>query len=94
MKNKIQGLIYDIVASTRFQVSISIIIVINVISMAFEYYHQPDYYDNIFTIINTVFVTIYGLEIIFKMIGMRQHFFRNPWNVLEFLITILCTIGM
>ncbi len=61
--------------------------------MAFEYYNEPANYENIFNVVNTVFVTIFGLEIVFKLIGMRQHFFRSTWNVFDLLITIVCLIG-
>ena len=71
----------------------SILVLLNLISMAFEYYNQPVTNENIFNIISTVFATVFSLEMIFKLIGLKQHFFRNMWNVYDLLVTIICLIG-
>ena len=40
--------------------------------MAIEYFAQPIYNENILNIINTIFVTVYGLEMVFKLIGLNS----------------------
>ena len=68
---KIHRFVYDIIISTEFHVSISVVVVLYIASLAFEYYNQPKHYDKISNILNSTFVTIFGLEIIFKLIGLR-----------------------
>ena len=68
-------------------------IILNMISLTIEFYGQPTYFENIYNLINTVFVTIFSAENIFKLVAMRHHFFRSIWNVFDFLVTIACLIG-
>jgi hypothetical protein len=64
------------------------------IALSFEYFNQPSYYANVFSLVNTVFMTIFAADIIFKLIALKQHFFRNIEHVFDFLVTILCLIGI
>jgi hypothetical protein len=84
-----QRFVYDIIISKNFHVAISIVVVLNIISLAFEYYNQSTHYNVILNILNSTFATIFGLEIIFKLIGFRQHFFLDMWNVYDLLVTTI-----
>ncbi len=77
------------VASPKFEISITIVIALNMIIIAVEYFNQPLKTENIINVINTIFVTLYGLETLFKLIGLRLHFFRNAWNIFDLIINIL-----
>jgi len=59
---------------------------------AVEYYNEGTQYGNIVNVMNTIFVTIYGLESVFKLIGLRLHFFRDKWNIFDLSINILSII--
>ena len=78
--------------SSKFEVSITIIIALNMILNAFEYYNEGIQNENIANVINTIFVTIYGLESLFKLVGLRMHFFRDKWNIFDLLINVLSII--
>jgi len=92
LKNKIQAFVFDMVASSKFEISITIIIVLNMILNAAEYFNEGLEYENIVNVVNTIFVTLYGLESLFKIIGLRLHFFRDYWNIFDLLINILSVI--
>jgi voltage-gated cation channel len=59
---------------------------------AVEYFNEGIEYENIVNVVNTIFVTLYGLESLFKIIGLRLHFFRDYWNIFDLLINILSII--
>ena len=59
---------------------------------AVEYFNEGLEYENIVNVVNTIFVTLYGLESLFKIIGLRLHFFRDYWNIFDLLINILSII--
>ena len=44
-------------------------------------------------IVNIIFTTIFTLEALVKIIGLRWHYFRRPWNVFDFIIVILSIVG-
>ena len=80
------------VASPKFEISITIVIALNMFVIGFEYYGITMQQGNIISVVNTIFVTIYGLETIFKIIGLRFHFFRSLWNIFDLFINILSII--
>ena len=44
-------------------------------------------------IVNIIFTTIFTLEAVVKIIGLRWHYFRRAWNVFDFIIVVLSIIG-
>lgn len=83
---------YDLIFSVKFHVIMSAVLFLNLFTLALEHYNQSDNYNQILNIIDTFFVTIFGLEILLQLFALRQHFFRNMWNVYSLLVTILCLI--
>lgn len=69
------------------------IIALNMVALSVEYYGQSQSYENVLNVINTIFVTVYALEIVFKIIGLRQHFFRDFWNVFDLLVSLFAIFG-
>ena len=65
---KIQAFVFDMVASSKFEISITIIIALNMVLNAVEYFNEGLEYENIVNVVNTIFVTLYGLESLFKII--------------------------
>jgi hypothetical protein len=80
------------VVSPKFEISITMVIMINMIILSLDYYNSPKSYSNALNIINTMFITIYGLESFFKIVALRMHFFRNEWNIFDLIINILSII--
>lgn len=83
------GFVYDMVMSPKFEISITIVILLNMFVLGFRYFQNPLIQTNSINVVNTIFVTVYGLESIFKMAGLRFHFFRNSWNIFDLIINIL-----
>jgi hypothetical protein len=49
---------------------------------------------NAFQIINYVFMVIFTLEAIFKLIAMGKLYFRDSWNVFDFVVVVLSILVM
>ena len=77
------------ISSPKFELAITLVLILNMFVIAVEYYNESNAYNNIINVINTIFVTIYGLESLFKLVGLRLHFFRDMWNVFDLFINIL-----
>ncbi|KAK3600469.1 hypothetical protein CHS0354_013028 [Potamilus streckersoni] len=93
-KNKIQCIFYDVAQSSKFEVCIILIIFGNMIVMAVEHYNQTQSVSDALDIMNILFVTIFTLEAIVKIIGLRWHYFRQPWNVFDIIIVLLSIMGI
>ena len=93
LQNRIQGFFFDISISSKFELAIVFLIFLNMASMGIEHYNQSQTITDVMEIINIIFTTIFTLEAIVKIIGLRWHYFRRAWNVYDFIIVILSIIG-
>ncbi|XP_041373843.1 sodium channel protein 1 brain-like [Gigantopelta aegis] len=91
-KLKCQAFFFDIASSTKFELLIVLIIFLNMIVMAIDHYNESDYIVEILNILNVVFTSIFTLEAIIKLIGLRWHYFRQAWNVFDFIIVVLSIV--
>lgn len=66
----------------------------NMIVMGVEHYKQSDLVTDILQIMNIIFTTIFTLEAAIKITGLRLHYFRQPWNVFDFVVVVLSILGI
>ncbi|XP_004642272.1 sodium channel protein type 10 subunit alpha [Octodon degus] len=90
--NKYQGFIFDIVTRQAFDVSIMVLICLNMITMMVETDSQTMEKTIILGKINQFFVAVFTGECVMKMLALRQYYFTNGWNVFD-LIVVLLSIG-
>jgi len=92
-QNALQGIFYDIANSSKFELCIVIIIFLNMIQMAVDHYGQTQTVTDILDMLNILFVVIFTLESIVKIIGLRWHYFMMPWNIFDFIVVIISLLG-
>lgn len=88
-----QCFFFDVSMSSKFEFAIVVLIFLNMISMAQEHYQQSQAYTDTLDIMNIIFTTIFTLEALVKIFGMRWHYLRRPWNVFDLIVVILSVIG-
>ena len=93
LQNKYQGFIFDVVSKQAFDVSIMILICLNMITMMVETDDQSQEKVNILHKINMLFVAIFTGECIIKMLALRHYYFTNGWNIFDFVVVILSIVG-
>lgn len=59
------------------------------LTMAFETHNQDILTVGILNAFNDYFTAMYALECLIKIIGLRQHYFKIPWNVFDFILVLL-----
>ncbi|XP_074982119.1 sodium channel protein type 5 subunit alpha-like isoform X10 [Caretta caretta] len=91
--NKYQGFIFDIVSKQAFDVSIMILICLNMVTMMVETDDQSLDKVNILHKINMLFVAIFTAECSIKMLALRHYYFTNGWNIFDFVVVILSIVG-
>ena len=84
---------FDISTSTKFEISIAIVILCNMITMAFDHWEMQDAWTYSLFCLNIMFTTIYTLEAIVKIIGLRQQYFLYGWNLFDFFIVVVSIAG-
>ena len=78
-----------------FDTFIMLCIISNTFILGFNWYMQPENYDLPIMIINYIFMFIFTVEAIMKIIAARRAYFREAWNQFDFTVvffTILILI--
>ncbi|XP_048366459.1 sodium channel protein type 5 subunit alpha-like [Sphaerodactylus townsendi] len=88
-QNYCQGLLFDIISKKAFDIFILSLIFLNVVVMAVEHEGQGEETEKLLSKINVVFVTIFTGECLMKMFALRHYYFRDSWNIFDFVIVIL-----
>ncbi|CAH1186251.1 unnamed protein product [Phyllotreta striolata] len=92
--NQCLAMFYDLSNSRRFEIAIFVLIFLNMLTMGIEHYGQPHAVFFVLEVSNAFFTTVFGLEAIVKIIGLRYHYFTVPWNVFDFLLVLASILGI
>ncbi|XP_077304047.1 sodium channel protein type 2 subunit alpha-like isoform X3 [Lithobates pipiens] len=92
--NKYQGFVFDIVTRQAFDITIMILICLNMVTMMIETDEQSQDMENYLYWINMVFIVLFTGEFIMKLISLRQYYFTIGWNIFDFVVVILSIVGM
>uniref|UniRef100_A0A674H1B1 Sodium channel protein n=1 Tax=Taeniopygia guttata TaxID=59729 RepID=A0A674H1B1_TAEGU len=92
--NKLQGLVFDIVTQQLFDITVMVLICLNMVTMMIETDDQTELKQNILYWINFVFVVLFTGECVFKIFSLRYYYFTIGWNIFDFVVVILSIIGM
>lgn len=72
---------------------IMLFIALNMIVMSLESYHQTELVDMILERLNLFFIVLFTAECFMKLFALRMYYFREPWNVFDFVVVILSCAG-
>ncbi|XP_025154885.1 sodium channel protein 60E isoform X2 [Harpegnathos saltator] len=92
--NQFLAMFYDLSNSRRFEIAIFVLIFLNMLTMGIEHYNQPHPVFFVLEVSNAFFTTVFGLEAIVKIIGLRYHYFTVPWNLFDFLLVLASILGI
>jgi len=92
-QNKFQGMVFDFVTKQAFDISIMILICLNMVTMMVETDDQSEDMENILYWINLVFIVLFTGEFVLKLISLRHYYFTIGWNIFDFVVVILSIVG-
>ena len=93
---------YYLVTSTKFEVTIMVIIMLNMVQMGSDWFEpnpewagfMPGYKDGM-QIINYIFFGLYVVEMFLKWVGLGvNQYFKNYWNMFDFCLVIISLIDV
>ncbi|KAL8164865.1 UNVERIFIED_CONTAM: hypothetical protein K2H54_012010 [Gekko kuhli] len=87
--NKYQGFIFDFISKKAFDIFILSLILLNVVVMAVEHEDETEETKSLLKNLNTFFVSIFTGECLMKIFAFRHYYFRNGWNIFDFVVVIL-----
>ncbi|XP_040296914.1 sodium channel protein type 2 subunit alpha-like [Bufo bufo] len=92
--NKYQGFVFDLVTRQAFDITIMILICLNMVTMMIETDEQSQDMENNLYWINMVFIVLFTSEFVLKLISLRYYYFTIGWNIFDFVVVILSIVGM
>lgn len=86
-------MLYDLVTKQAFDITIMILICLNMVTMMVETDDQSQLKVDILYNINMIFIVIFTGECVLKMLALRQYYFTVGWNIFDFVVVILSIVG-
>lgn len=93
LQNKIQGMVFDFVTQQVFDISIMILICLNMVTMMVETDDQSDETELVLYWVNFIFIVVFTTEFLLKLFALRHYYFTNGWNIFDVVVVILSIVG-
>lgn len=84
----LQYKIWTLVMSKRFDAVILVLIALNTGVLITQHYKQPEYFQDIVMYLNIGFTVLYMIEAGLKFFALRLKYFRDYWNVFDFIVVL------
>lgn len=91
---KLQAIVFDVTTNKKFDMIIMLFIALNMFIMSMDEYRQNPTVSIILERLNLFFIAIFTAECLLKIFALRWHYFKEPWNVFDFVVVILSILGV
>jgi len=92
--SKLRKWFKELALSKRFEIFIFTAISLNMIVLGFYWYGISDTWVQIMEVINRVFFGIFVIEAFIKIIGLGRAYFRDGWNIFDFILLLGISGGL
>eukprot|EP01052_Picozoa_sp_SAG31_P015387 SAG31_NODE_987_length_10544_cov_56.002106_1_plen_2161_part_00 len=94
-KNSLRRKVFRLVTAVKFENMVGLVIIINSLMMAFEYYTMPKSLTQVFESCDTIFTVIFALEATCKIYGLGWHqYWSDAWNKFDLIICIFAGLDV
>lgn len=92
-QNKCQASVFDVMNSSCYEIVMVVLICLNVVVLMMETMDDSHAkYEAMFWM-QFSFTVIFLLECIFKVIAFRMHYFKDGWNIVDFVVLLIQIAG-
>ncbi|CAG7722563.1 unnamed protein product [Allacma fusca] len=92
--NSFLAMFYDMSMSRKFEIAVLVMIFLNMVIMAFTTHNQRAIEGHILDGFNSFFTTVYALEAVVKIIGLRKFYFIVPWNIFDLVLVVASIVDI
>ncbi|XP_046749985.1 sodium channel protein para isoform X16 [Diprion similis] len=89
-----QAIVFEIVTDKKFDMIIMLFIGLNMLTMTLDHYQQSKTFSDVLDYLNMIFIVIFTSECLMKIFALRYHYFKEPWNLFDFVVVILSILGL
>ena len=90
---KPQAVVFEIVTCKKFDMIIMIFIGLNMLTMTLDHYKMSSTWEAVLQKLNLIFICIFASECFLKVFALRWHYFKEPWNLFDFVVVIMSILG-
>ncbi|XP_042204475.1 sodium channel protein para-like isoform X10 [Homarus americanus] len=89
-----QAVVFEIVTNKKFDMIIMIFIGMNMLTMTMDHYRMSEEWKTVLNYMNLIFICIFTSECVLKVFALRWHYFKEPWNLFDFVVVIMSILGL
>jgi len=89
-----QAVVFEIVTGKKFDMIIMIFIGLNMTTMTMDHYHMSDTWKIVLDYLNLIFICVFTSECVMKVFALRWYYFKEPWNLFDFVVVIMSILGL
>uniref|UniRef100_A0A146LU77 Sodium channel protein n=2 Tax=Lygus hesperus TaxID=30085 RepID=A0A146LU77_LYGHE len=89
-----QAIVFEIVTDKKFDMIIMLFIGLNMLTMTLDHYQQTEMFSFVLDMLNMIFIVVFSSECLLKIFALRYHYFKEPWNLFDFVVVILSMLGL
>ncbi|XP_045894468.1 sodium channel protein type 4 subunit alpha B-like isoform X1 [Micropterus dolomieu] len=93
-QNRCQSLLFDLVTRPCFEVFMVVLICLNVVTLMVETDEQSLEKEVILFFIHFTFIIIFFIEFLLKIIALRQHYFKDSFNIIDFIVITVSIVDI
>lgn len=86
-------MVFEIVTNKKFDMIIMLFIGCNMLTMTMDSYRMSDEFKEVLGYLNLIFICIFTSECVLKVFALRWHYFKEPWNLFDFVVVIMSILG-
>ena len=90
--NKLRNKFFDLAQNKYFEIFILVAIAANTLVMTIKWPNMSEKAKNTIEIINYFFLVIFFIEALIKLTGYGLRYFKDKWNVFDFVIVVISII--
>lgn len=69
------------------------LICLNVVLLMVESMDGTHLMEDVLHWLHFIYLLIFLIEFILKIVGLRQHYFKDGWNIIDFIVLLIQIIG-
>ncbi|KAF1773904.1 Voltage-dependent channel, four helix bundle domain [Phytophthora cactorum] len=86
--------LFRIALSPTLELLIMGCVLLNTVFMAMDYFGEEDLYETGLNYLNYFFSGIFALEAMVKIIGLGKYYWKEPWNIFDFIVVLGTLFGV
>merc|ERR1719464_744712 len=89
-----QAIIFGVITNKKFDMIIMAFIGVNMVTMCMDHYQQSRTWTMVLENFNLFFIVIFTSEMLMKMFALRHHYFKDAWNLFDFVVVMMSLLSL